>query len=111
MRFYKKLSLFVMLFAANSVFASDALPVGEIKELSYRNGWVTLKVMGPEGQNYCDACPIDPGSRSTKKCWIEESKQFQLAMILSAQASGKKIYGRVVSFSTSCNIYQMSIVD
>ena len=107
-----KIILLIFIFGFSSeIFASDALPLGEISQISYRGGYVTFKVIGPDGQNYCESCPTDPGQRSSRKCWIKEDKQFQLSMLLSAQARDKKVYGRVGSLETSCNVYQMSIED
>lgn len=102
-------TLLTLLTVSQVTQASEAIPIGEISEVSYRGGWVTLKVIGEDGTNYCAPCPVDPGGRSTQKCWIEETKQAQISMLLSAQARDKRVYGRVSDFSTNCDIYQMSI--
>ncbi|NQY33700.1 MAG: hypothetical protein HRT37_01770 [Alteromonadaceae bacterium] len=94
-----------------SIIASELIEKGHIKEISYRAGYITLKIIADDGTNFCEACPADPGGRSDNKCWIEETKEAQISMLLSAQARGKKVYGRVMNFSTNCNIYQMSIDD
>lgn len=91
--------------------ASDALSPGSIKELSYRGGWVMFKIVNDSGVNYCNECPTDPGAMGAGRCWINESKSAQLSMLLSAQARDKKVYGRVGSLNSSCNVYQMSIAD
>ncbi|MCP4490644.1 MAG: hypothetical protein GY820_25530 [Gammaproteobacteria bacterium] len=111
MKYVAKIVLLgALLFSANSM-ASVNIPIGSIKQISYRGGYITLKIVGDDGTNYCEPCPVDPGKRSTKKCWIQETKTAQISMLLSAQARGKKIYGRVGDFSTVCEIYQMSIED
>ncbi len=91
--------------------ASDALSPGIVKGLSYRGGWVMFQVKSDSGVNYCGECPTDPGRLGSGRCWIEENKTAQLSMLLSAQARNKKIYGRVSSLSSSCNVYQMTIGD
>ncbi len=111
MKNYILLITLIALIVSQKGYCSEALPLGAIKEISSRGGWVTLKVVGADGTNYCEACPVDPGGRSTKKCWINEDQSTQISMLLSAQARGKRVYGRVGSFATSCGIYQMSIED
>ncbi len=107
----KKLGVLFLFGISSSLFASEAVPIGKISELSYRGGYVTFRVVNDQGVNYCSACPTDPGNRGAGKCWVKESKTVQIGMLLSAQARGKKIYGRVGGFSTSCEVYQMSVED
>lgn len=91
--------------------ASDALPSGSIKGLSYRGGWVTFKVVNSLGVNQCASCPTDPGAMNSGNCWVEESKTAQLSMLLGAQARNKSISGRVSSLTTNCEVYQMTVAD
>ncbi len=101
----------MMLTASFICSASEALPPGSVKGLSYRGGWVMFKVVNDSGLNYCGECPTDPGAMGSGRCWIAESKNAQLSMLLSAQARDKKIYGRVSSLNSSCNVYQMTVGD
>lgn len=101
----------LMLSASFICSASDALSPGIVKELSYRGGWIMFQVKSDSGINYCGECPTDPGGLGSGRCWIEENKNAQLSMLLSAQARNKKIYGRVGSLNSSCNVYQMTVGD
>jgi len=109
MKLYIKFVLAASMMLANLAAATEALQAGTIKNLSYRGGYVTFNVIGDGGVNYCESCPTDPGSRGNKACWIEEGKQVQISILLSAQARGKKIYGRVPEFVSNCSIYQMTV--
>lgn len=109
MRLLKGMVFGIGALLSGQLMASEAINIGKISEISYREGYVTLRIIGDDGTNYCEACPSDPGGRSTKKCWIEESKTAQISMLLSAQARGKKVYGRVLDMTKDCKLYQMSI--
>ncbi|WP_299006297.1 hypothetical protein [uncultured Shewanella sp.] len=95
---------------SGQLLASDAINEGSISDVSYRDGFVTLRVIGGDGEtNHCDKCPSDPGGFGFNKCWIEESKTAQISLLLSAQARGKKIAGRVYDITKDCTLYQMSV--
>ncbi len=108
--YYFKLILVVVLLSTSQVaLSSDPIDPGLVSQLSYRGGYVTFKVVGDDGKNYCDDCEGDPGGFGTKVCWIEETKKAQISILLFAIARGKKIYGRVSNSVTSCKVYQMTI--
>lgn len=108
---FYKIGIVLILGLSNFAFSSEAVPAGKIKELSYRGGYLTFKIVSDSGVNSCEACPTDPGNRSSRKCWISEDKSVQVSMLLFAQARDKKIFGRVGQFTTVCDVYQMSIDD
>jgi len=94
-----------------STYASEPIPTGKIKNLTYRAGWVMFKIVNASGVNACETCPTDPGAMGSKRCWIKGDESAQLSMILSAQARDKSISGRVTDLSSSCGLYQMSVSD
>ncbi|WP_299494775.1 hypothetical protein [uncultured Shewanella sp.] len=112
MRLLKGIVLGMGALLSGQLLASDAINQGSISDVAYRDGFVTLRVIGSDGDtNHCDKCPSDPGGISTSKCWIEESKTAQISMLLSAQARGKKITGRVHDIAKDCTLYQMTLQD
>ncbi len=99
-----------LMYASCASAATVGIPYGDVKSLTYRGGWVSFKIVGEDGTNYCSSCPTDPGLQGREKCWIEETKNAQLSMILSAQARGKMIRGRI-SDQANCNVYEMTVQD
>lgn len=90
--------------------ASESLAMGTVSSLTSRSGWMTFRVMS-NGVNLCEPCPVDPGARGYSRCWVDQADKSRVALLLTAQATGKKIYGRVTSYSTNCEVYQLSIED
>jgi len=108
----KKILLLTLLFCASfPAFSSEALGSGSISNLSYRGGFVMFKVVGANGVNKCEQCPVDPGKMGVGRCWVNENEKSQVSMLLTAKVTNKEIRGRVYSFSTNCTLYQMTLSD
>lgn len=85
--------------------------MGKIKTLSSRGGYVTFEMVDDNGVNQCQSCLVDPGGRSNNRCWVKETEEVKISLLLSAQARDKKITGRVVNLTNSCEIYQLTVED
>lgn len=96
---------------AGAAFASEGFAVGQIRQLTYRGGYVSFKVVGDGEVNYCSACPTDPGLQGSQKCWIPDAQKSELAVLLLAKAQSKGIVGRVYAFATDCTVYEMTMQD
>lgn len=92
---------------ARSSWASEAIPSGKVEQLTYRNGYVMFKVNSPAG-NGCASCAADPvGFSSGGFCWVQDTNNTIISMLLMSQSRKDDVYARVLSWQ-DCSVYQLT---
>lgn len=99
------------LLVATTAHATDPVSAGTISALTYRGGYVMFQLKSGS-TNHCAPCPADPAQfNSGAYCWIAQTQRTQLAILLSAKATGLTVSGRVTGISSDCTLYQMTVAD
>src|SRR5947208_7184380 len=104
-------SVLVLVAANPPAAATDAVAAGLVSGLTYREGYVMFQLKGG-ASNSCSPCPYDPGHfAGGTYCWIAQTQNVQIAMLLQAKAQGLMVSGRVNAIASDCTVYQMTVAD
>lgn len=103
------MAILALSLVSDTAFGTDPINAGHLKNVTWRHGWITFYIIGADGTNYCEPCPVDSSATNYNRCWISDTKSAQVSMLLLADAQDRLLSGRVIDITTDCTVYQMTV--
>ena len=103
------IAMIMLILLGGQAYASVAA-TGKPTDLSHRGGYLMFKVIKDDGTNFCSSCPTDPGKFGSGRCWLPDADKTKITMLMTAYTLGKNVRPRM-SGASSCDVYEMRIVD